>query len=47
MFLYLLGQVSTQKRLRGGVQFVNSIPKNLSGKILRRVLKNLINTSKL
>ncbi|XP_060857878.1 uncharacterized protein LOC132935368 [Metopolophium dirhodum] len=39
--------VSAQKRLRGGVRFVNSIPKNPSGKILRRVLKGLINQSKL
>lgn len=45
--LYLLGQVSAQKRLRGGVQFVNSIPKNPSGKILRRALKDLITKSKL
>uniref|UniRef100_A0A2H8TDR8 Luciferin 4-monooxygenase n=1 Tax=Melanaphis sacchari TaxID=742174 RepID=A0A2H8TDR8_9HEMI len=39
--------VSAQKRLRGGVRFVNSIPKNPSGKILRRVLKNLYYQSKL
>uniref|UniRef100_A0A2S2NIC6 Luciferin 4-monooxygenase n=1 Tax=Schizaphis graminum TaxID=13262 RepID=A0A2S2NIC6_SCHGA len=39
--------VSAQKRLRGGVRFVNDIPKNPSGKILRRVLKGLINQSKL
>lgn len=39
--------VSAQKRLRGGVRFVNSIPKNPSGKILRRALKGLINQSKL
>jgi len=44
---YLLENVSAQKRLRGGVRFVNDIPKNPSGKILRRVLKGLINQSKL
>ncbi|VVC29735.1 AMP-binding, conserved site,AMP-binding enzyme, C-terminal domain,AMP-dependent synthetase/ligase [Cinara cedri] len=43
--LFVHRQVSAQKRLRGGVQFVNSIPKNPSGKILRRVLKKLINTT--
>lgn len=45
--LNLPGQVSAQKRLRGGVRFVNFIPKNPSGKILRRALKDLINKSKL
>jgi len=39
--------VSPQKRLRGGVQFVDSIPKNPSGKILRRVLKGLVKQTKL
>lgn len=43
----LLENVSAQKRLRGGVRFVDSIPKNPSGKILRRVLKGLIKQSKL
>lgn len=32
-------KVAPHKRLRGGVRFVDSIPKNPSGKILRRVLK--------
>ncbi|XP_077869836.1 uncharacterized protein LOC144362337, partial [Saccoglossus kowalevskii] len=32
--------VSPHKRLRGGVQFVEEIPKSASGKILRRVLKD-------
>ncbi|KAH9519669.1 hypothetical protein Btru_003281 [Bulinus truncatus] len=30
---------STINRLRGGVQFIDEIPKNPSGKILRRILK--------
>ncbi|XP_018574801.1 luciferin 4-monooxygenase-like [Anoplophora glabripennis] len=36
---YISDMVSPQKRLRGGVIFVSEIPKNPSGKILRRVLK--------
>ena len=35
----LLGQVSVTKRLYGGVRFVDEIPKNSSGKILKRILK--------
>ncbi|XP_050438535.1 uncharacterized protein LOC126844403 isoform X2 [Adelges cooleyi] len=40
-------QVSSQKRLRGGVRFVDVIPKNPSGKILRKVLKSMLNKSKI
>ncbi|KAJ8928177.1 hypothetical protein NQ314_019239 [Rhamnusium bicolor] len=36
---YVAGLVSPQKRLRGGVIFVPDIPKNPSGKILRRQLR--------
>jgi len=36
---YIAGKVSRQKKLRGGVVFIEEIPKNPSGKILRRVLK--------
>ncbi|KAL1459655.1 hypothetical protein WDU94_011614, partial [Cyamophila willieti] len=36
---YIEKLVSPQKRLRGGVVFVDAIPKNASGKILRRVLR--------
>jgi 4-coumarate--CoA ligase len=36
---WLEGKVAQHKRLRGGVRFVNEIPKSVSGKILRRVLK--------
>lgn len=32
-------KVAQHKRLRGGVRFVDAIPKSVSGKILRRVLK--------
>ncbi|CEJ59252.1 Putative Acyl-CoA synthetase [Penicillium brasilianum] len=36
---WLDSKVAHHKRLRGGVRFVDSIPKNPSGKILRRMLK--------
>ncbi|PGH11477.1 hypothetical protein AJ79_04852 [Helicocarpus griseus UAMH5409] len=36
---WLEGKVAPHKRLRGGVRFVEEIPKSASGKILRRVLK--------
>lgn len=38
----LLDKVSPHKRLRGGVIFVNAIPKTNTGKILRRELKNIV-----
>lgn len=34
------GRVSGYKRLRGGVRFVDAIPKSATGKILRRVLRD-------
>ncbi|CAG9863045.1 unnamed protein product [Phyllotreta striolata] len=40
-------KVSPHKRLRGGVVFVNAIPKNPSGKILRRELRKIIPHSKI
>lgn len=36
---WLAQKVANHKRLRGGVRFVEEIPKSVSGKILRRVLK--------
>ncbi|XP_001358817.2 4-coumarate--CoA ligase 1 [Drosophila pseudoobscura] len=37
---------SPAKRLRGGVIFVDEIPKNPSGKILRRILRNMLKKPK-
>ena len=36
---WLQSKVANHKRLRGGIRFVDEIPKSASGKILRRVLK--------
>jgi len=37
---YLQSKVAPHKKLRGGIRFVGEIPKSVSGKILRRVLKD-------
>ncbi|KAK2581707.1 hypothetical protein KPH14_002193 [Odynerus spinipes] len=42
IFKYVNERVSSHKRLRGGIQFVHDIPKNASGKILRRVLRDML-----
>lgn len=42
IFFYISERVSGEKRLRGGVRFLDSIPKNQSGKILRRELRALL-----
>ncbi|PIG85605.1 phenylacetyl-CoA ligase [Aspergillus arachidicola] len=44
---YVSNQVINYKRLRGGVRFVQAIPRNPSGKILRRELKKLDRMAKL
>ena len=36
---WLQNQVANHKRLRGGLKFVQAIPRSVSGKILRRLLK--------
>lgn len=38
---WMAGKVATHKRLRGGIRFVDEIPKSASGKILRRMLKEI------
>ena len=37
---WLDARVAQHKRLRGGVRFVDEVPKNASGKLLRRVLRD-------
>ena len=39
---WLHERVAHHKRLRGGVRWIEEVPKSASGKILRRVLKDLI-----
>lgn len=39
---WLATKVSNHKRLRGGVRFVEEVPKSGTGKILRRVLKERV-----
>ena len=36
---FVAKQVADYKRLDGGVEFIESIPKNATGKIMRRILK--------
>uniref|UniRef100_A0A182R867 Luciferin 4-monooxygenase n=1 Tax=Anopheles funestus TaxID=62324 RepID=A0A182R867_ANOFN len=43
---FVAGKVSEQKRLHGGVRFVETIPKTASGKILRRELRDLVKNTK-
>jgi 4-coumarate--CoA ligase len=38
---WLAARVAPPKKLRGGVRFIDQIPKSISGKILRRELKEL------
>lgn len=39
---WLSSQVAPAKKLRGGVRFLKEIPKSVSGKILRRVLRDQV-----
>ncbi|KAJ2941081.1 hypothetical protein O0L34_g10313 [Tuta absoluta] len=39
---FVASKVSSPKRLRGGVRFIDEIPKNGSGKILRRILRDMV-----
>lgn len=43
---FVASKTSPAKRLHGGVRFVNEIPKTPSGKILRRVLRQMVNQFK-
>lgn len=36
---FLESRVAPHKKLRGGVEFIDAIPKSASGKIMRRLLK--------
>lgn len=44
---FLDGKVSRIKRITGGVAFVDSIPKNPSGKILRNKLRDIAKKERL
>jgi 4-coumarate--CoA ligase len=37
---WLAAKVAPHKKIRGGVRFIDEIPKSAAGKILRRILKN-------
>ena len=41
---WLATRVAKHKRLAGGVKFVDAIPKNPSGKILRKILRDQAKT---
>lgn len=45
ILLLISENVSVQKRLYGGVRFVNDLPKNPSGKVLRKALRQIIRDS--
>ena len=37
----IVGNVAQERQLRGGVVFVESIPRTISGKIIRRLLRDM------
>ena len=37
---FVKGKVAEHKQLKGGVKFIKEIPRSVSGKTLRRLLKN-------
>lgn len=39
--LSIKGQVSFEKRLRGGVIYIEELPKNSTGKVLKKKLKEM------
>jgi acyl-coenzyme A synthetase/AMP-(fatty) acid ligase len=41
---YVQSKVSNHKRLRGGVVFINAIPRNPTGKIMRKELRAIRNS---
>lgn len=43
---FVAGRVSKQKRLHGGVRFVQEIPKTSTGKIFRKPLRELLRQQK-
>lgn len=42
---FVAKNVSSAKKLRGGVVFIDGVPKNPSGKILRRLLRDMLKNS--
>lgn len=45
LIMCITERISVEKHLHGGVKFIDEIPKNASGKILRRKLIEMFNTS--
>ena len=45
--IYVIGKVAKFKHLKGGVDFVSSVPKSPSGKIMRKNLRAALNKSKI
>lgn len=43
---FVADNTSKAKRLRGGVKFIDEIPRNASGKILRRTMREMYKSSK-